>query len=84
MSTLRYFRDEYEAHIYEHRCPAKRCPALVQFIVDEEKCKMCGLCAKSCPVDAITWEKKQPASIDREKCIKCLTCISKCKFGAIF
>ncbi len=83
LSTLRYFRDEYEAHIFEHRCPAKRCPSLVKFVVNEEKCKMCGLCFKACPVDAIAWEKKQLAVIDRNLCIKCMTCISSCKFDAI-
>ena len=83
LSTMRYFRDEYEAHIYEKRCPAKRCPNLIQFVVNVDKCKKCGLCFKACPVEAITWEKKQPAYIDREKCIKCLTCITNCKFDAI-
>ncbi len=83
LSTLRYFRDEYEAHIYERRCPAKRCVALLKFEIDPELCTRCGLCARSCPVEAIVWEKKQVARIDKEKCIKCLTCYDKCKFGAI-
>jgi NADH:ubiquinone oxidoreductase subunit F (NADH-binding)/(2Fe-2S) ferredoxin/NAD-dependent dihydropyrimidine dehydrogenase PreA subunit len=83
LSTLRYFRDEFEAHIYEKKCPAKRCADLLEFRVVEHNCKQCGLCFKACPVDAITWKKKEPAVIDTEKCIKCLTCFDKCKFDAI-
>ncbi len=83
LSTLRYFREEYEAHIFEKRCPAKRCVALLQFAVDPEKCKKCGLCFKACPAGAINWKKKEPAVINREKCIKCLTCYSACKYDAI-
>ena len=84
LSTLRYFRDEYEAHIHEKRCPAKRCVALLKFEVDPEICTKCGLCSRACPVEAIAWKKKEVAHIDREKCIKCMTCFEKCKFGAIF
>jgi NADH-quinone oxidoreductase subunit F/NAD(P)H dehydrogenase (quinone)/NADP-reducing hydrogenase subunit HndC len=84
LSTLRYFRDEYEAHIYEKRCPAKRCVALLQFEVEPDMCTKCGLCYRSCPADAITWKKKEVAWIDKEKCIKCMTCYEKCKFDAIF
>jgi NADH-quinone oxidoreductase subunit F/NAD(P)H dehydrogenase (quinone)/NADP-reducing hydrogenase subunit HndC len=84
LSTLRYFRDEYEAHIYEKRCPAKRCAELLEFKVDPEKCTSCGLCFKACPAGAITWKKKEPAQIDRDKCIKCMTCIEKCRFDAIY
>ena len=84
LSTLRYFRDEYEAHILEHRCPAKRCVALLKFEVDTDACTKCGMCARACPVDAIEWEKKQVARIDKEICIQCLTCYDKCKFDAIF
>ncbi len=83
LSTLRYFRDEYEAHINEKRCPAKRCVALLSFEVDPDVCKRCGLCFKACPADAIVWEKKQPAVIDKDKCVKCLTCYEKCPFDAI-
>ncbi len=83
LSTLRYFRDEFEAHIYDKKCPAKRCVALLKFEIDPELCAKCGLCAKNCPADAIQWEKKQVARIDKEKCIKCLTCYDKCRFGAI-
>jgi NADH-quinone oxidoreductase subunit F/NAD(P)H dehydrogenase (quinone)/NADP-reducing hydrogenase subunit HndC len=84
LSTLRYFMDEYEAHIFEKRCPAKRCVPLLKFEVDADKCSMCGLCSKSCPAEAIYWEKKTVAVIDQKKCIKCLTCFEKCKFDAIF
>jgi NADH-quinone oxidoreductase subunit F/NAD(P)H dehydrogenase (quinone)/NADP-reducing hydrogenase subunit HndC len=83
LSTLRYFRSEFESHIRDKVCPAKRCVALLKFEVDPELCKRCGLCFKSCPVDAIEWKKKEPAVIDKEKCIQCLTCFSKCKFDAI-
>ncbi len=83
LSTLRYFRHEYEAHIYDKKCPAKRCVALLDFEVDPELCNKCGLCFKACPVDAIAWKKKEVAVIDKEKCIKCLSCFDKCKVGAI-
>jgi NADH-quinone oxidoreductase subunit F/NAD(P)H dehydrogenase (quinone)/NADP-reducing hydrogenase subunit HndC len=84
LSTLRYFRDEYEAHIFEKRCPAKRCAALLKFEVEPDMCTKCGLCFRSCPVDAITWKKKEVAWIDKEKCIECMTCFEKCRFDAIF
>ena len=83
LSTLRYFRDEFEAHIYDKTCPAKTCPDLVKFEVDPEACKRCGLCAKGCPADAITWHKKEVAVIDKDKCIKCMSCYDRCKFDAI-
>ena len=83
LSTIRYFRDEYEAHIQEGRCPALVCTDLIRFRVNPEKCKMCGLCLKACPSEAITWEKKQPAVINTEKCIRCRSCIQACKFWAI-
>jgi NADP-reducing hydrogenase subunit HndC len=84
LSTLRYFRDEYEEHIYDKKCRALTCVAMIEFKVDEEKCKMCGLCFKNCPVDAISWEKKKPAFINLDKCIQCKTCIENCKFDAIY
>ncbi len=83
LSTIRYFREEYEAHINEKRCPALVCADLIQFRVIPEKCKMCGLCKKACPVEAIAWEKKTVAAIDRDKCIRCRSCIQACKFWAI-
>ncbi len=83
LSTLRYFKDEYDAHVREKRCPAKRCVALLKFEVDPEKCTACGMCFRGCPADAIIWKKKEVARIDKEKCIKCLTCFERCKFGAI-
>lgn len=83
LSTLRYFRDEYEAHIYEKRCPAGVCKDLLRYVIDEDKCKGCSLCAKKCPVSAISGEVKKPYRIDSEKCIKCGVCMESCKFGAI-
>jgi NADH-quinone oxidoreductase subunit F/NAD(P)H dehydrogenase (quinone)/NADP-reducing hydrogenase subunit HndC len=84
LSTLRYFRDEFEAHIHEKRCPAKRCVALLKFEVDVEKCTKCGACFRACPVDAVEWKKKELARIDVDKCIQCMTCFEKCRFDAIF
>jgi NADH:ubiquinone oxidoreductase subunit F (NADH-binding)/(2Fe-2S) ferredoxin/Pyruvate/2-oxoacid:ferredoxin oxidoreductase delta subunit len=83
LSTIRYFRNEYEAHILEKRCPALVCVDLIQFRVNPEKCKMCGLCKKACPAEAITWEKKTPAAIDPQKCTRCRSCIQACNFWAI-
>ena len=83
LSTIRYFRNEYEAHIQGKRCPGLVCVDLIQFRVNAEKCKMCGLCKKACPAEAITWEKKTPAAIRLEKCIRCRSCIQACKFEAI-
>ena len=83
LSTIRYFRDEYEAHIKDKRCPAGVCKALISYSIDEEKCTACGKCKKACPVEAITGEKKVPHKIDPEKCIRCGACITECKFDAI-
>lgn len=83
LSTLRYFRDEYEAHIREKRCPAHVCVDLIRFEVDSAACKRCGLCFKVCPVEAISWRKKEVAVLDKEKCIRCKSCIRACKFKAI-
>jgi len=83
LSTLRYFRDEYEAHIYEKRCPAGVCKGLAKFTIMEDKCKGCGICAKQCPVSAISGKPKTPYKIANDKCIKCGVCMEKCPFGAI-
>ncbi|MEW6138077.1 MAG: NADH-quinone oxidoreductase subunit NuoF [Thermodesulfobacteriota bacterium] len=83
LSTIRYFRDEYDAHIHEKHCPALSCVDLIDFRVIEDKCAKCGLCHKRCPSDAIVWKKKEVAWIDRDKCIKCRMCIKSCRFDAI-
>ncbi|MGI6173069.1 MAG: NADH-quinone oxidoreductase subunit NuoF [Christensenellales bacterium] len=83
LSTLRFFRDEYEAHIYEKRCPAGVCKNLLRYVIDPVKCKGCTLCARVCPANCISGTVKQPHVIYQEKCLKCGACMEKCKFGAI-
>lgn len=85
MSTLRYFRDEYEAHIHDKKCPAGVCRDLIVFHIDPEKCSACGICIKQCPTDAIAGDKKLVHIIEQEKCIKCGTCYQVCppRFGAV-
>ncbi len=83
ISTLRYFRDEYIAHIVDKTCPAGVCKKLLNFEIIADKCKGCTLCARQCPAGAITGKVKEAHVIDKEKCVKCGACIEKCKFGAI-
>lgn len=83
LSTLRYFKDEYIAHVQDKKCPAGVCKSLLAYKIDPAKCKGCSLCAKKCPVGAISGELRNPFTIDTNKCIKCGVCASNCKFGAI-
>jgi NAD-dependent dihydropyrimidine dehydrogenase PreA subunit len=85
MSTIKYFRDEYEAHIEKKTCPAKVCKALVSYYIDPEKCTACGICLRNCPVEAISGGKGLVHAIDQEKCIKCNTCFEMCppRFAAV-
>lgn len=83
LSTLRYFKDEYEAHVLEKKCPAKTCKALLKYSIDEKACVGCTACVKSCPLGAISGEKKLAHKIDFNKCVKCGICLEKCKFAAI-
>ena len=83
LSTIKYFRDEYEAHINEQTCPVGECKALAKYKIIDEKCKRCSLCARNCPVGAITGDRENGFKIDTDKCIKCGLCITKCPFKAI-
>jgi len=83
LSTLRYFRDEYEAHIRDRHCPAAVCKALITFSINPEKCKACLLCNKNCPQNAISGEKKKPQKIEQEKCVRCGVCRDVCRFEAV-
>ena len=84
LSTLRHFREEYEAHVYEKRCPAGVCKALIQYIVDPSKCKGCTRCARGCPTGAISGAVRAPHIINQSKCIKCGACMDHCRFDAIY
>lgn len=83
LSTMRFFRDEYVAHIQDQTCPAGVCKKLLRYSIDPEACKGCTLCARNCPADAISGEVKQPHVIDNSKCIKCGACMDHCRFGAV-
>ena len=83
LTTLKYFREEYEAHIKEHRCPAGVCGKLTSFVIDPEACRGCTACARACPVGAVSGEPKNCHTIDRAKCISCGSCREACRFGAV-
>ncbi len=83
LTTLKYFRDEYEAHINNKKCPAGECSALIKYVIDSSKCVGCTKCAKNCPVNAISGKVKQPHAIDADKCIKCGKCRGNCNFSAV-
>jgi NADH-quinone oxidoreductase subunit F len=83
LTTIRYFRHEYEDHIYRKKCTAHQCLALISYSIDAEKCTGCTLCARKCPTAAITGERKEAHVIDGEKCIKCGRCKEACRFGAV-
>lgn len=83
LTTIKYFRNEYDAHINDKKCPAGECSSLIEYSIDKDKCKGCTLCARNCPVGAISGEVKSVHTIDINKCIKCGKCIATCRFGAV-
>jgi TPP-dependent indolepyruvate ferredoxin oxidoreductase alpha subunit len=83
LTTIRYFRDEYEAHVAGRSCPAKACTSLFRYSIDVEVCTGCGVCKRKCPVNSISGERKQPHVIDQVACTKCGTCHEVCPFASI-
>jgi len=83
LSTIKYFKDEYLAHIRDKKCPAGVCRELIEYTIDSEKCTGCGVCARGCSTKAISGEKRQPHMINQGMCIKCGACFDSCKFGAV-
>ena len=83
LTTLQYYEEEYRAHIEDHKCPAGACRALIRFEIDPARCTGCMACARACPVEAISGEKKKPHLIDQERCIQCGSCRQACKFEAV-
>jgi NADH:ubiquinone oxidoreductase subunit F (NADH-binding)/NAD-dependent dihydropyrimidine dehydrogenase PreA subunit len=83
LSTIKYFRGEYEAHIRDKKCPAKVCKHLLTYSISQERCKACGACLRACPSGAVSGEKKKPHKIDTDKCVKCGACFDVCKFKAV-
>jgi len=84
LTTIKYFRDEYEAHVKDKKCPAGVCKSMLHYVINPDLCKSCGICARNCPVKCISGERGVPYTIDSDKCIKCGACMAKCPFKAIF
>ena len=83
LSTLRWFRDEYEAHVFDRKCPAGACTEMLTFSIDPKKCKGCTMCSRGCPVNAISGKVREPHVIDQSKCVSCGACRTTCKFNAV-
>ena len=83
LTTIRYFRNEYDAHIRDKKCPAKQCRKLLTYSIDKDACKGCSACSRKCPVGAITGEIKKPFEIDPSVCIRCGACAAACRFDAV-